>query len=130
MPSQYLYISTAPHLTSDEMENILATAERNNAERGVTGFLLYNGRNFLQLLEGEESDLVALMTRIAHDTRHSGVSLIGRKEVEERSCPTWAMRRVKIAASPDDRRAELAEALPEGLDEDTLRLIMNFAVLN
>ena len=55
MLSQYLYISTAPTLPREEVDAILAASARNNPERGITGLLLFNGRNFLQLLEGEES---------------------------------------------------------------------------
>lgn len=130
MLSQYLYISTAPDLTREEVEDILASSARNNPERMITGLLLYNGRNFLQLLEGEESALVALMTRIAHDSRHSGVSMLGRKEVAQRSCPDWAMKRIMIAESIENRRKALDAGLPPNLDPETRRLIMNFAMLN
>lgn len=130
MLSQYLYISTAPDLGRDEVDAILDSSSRNNPERGITGLLLYNGRNFLQLLEGEESTLVSLMTRIAHDPRHSGISMLGRKEIDERTCPDWAMRRIYLADSIADRKGNLDRDLPESLDAETRRLIMNFAVLN
>ena len=130
MLSQYLYISTAPNLTREEVDTILASSARNNPERGITGLLLYNGRNFLQLLEGEESALVALMTLIAHDPRHSGVSMLGRREIEQRACPDWAMRRIFVADSIPTRRQNLDADLSPGLDPETRRLIMNFAVLN
>lgn len=130
MFSQYLYISTAPDLSREDVEAILESSSRNNPERGITGFLVYNGRNFLQLIEGEESALVALMTRINHDPRHTGVSMIGRKEVEERACPDWAMRRILISNSIPERRKLLDADLPAALDGETRRLIMNFAVLN
>ena len=130
MFNQYIYISTAPDLTREEVDVILASSARNNAERGISGLLLYNGRNFLQLLEGEEAQLVALMTRIAHDPRHSGVSMLGRKEMDERACPNWAMRRIFVADSVEKRREALKADLPEGLDAETRQLIMNFAVLN
>ena len=130
MLSQYLYISTAPDLSREEVDAILDTSARNNPEREITGLLLYNGRNFLQLLEGEESALVSLMTRIAHDSRHSGVSMLGRKEIEQRACPDWAMRRILVAESVKDRREKLDTELPDTLDAEARRLIMNFAVLN
>ena len=130
MLSQYLYISTAPDMAREQVDEILASSSRNNPARGITGLLLYNGRNFLQLLEGDESQLVALMTRIAYDPRHSGVSMLSRKEVEDRACPDWAMRRITIADSVEKRRSNLDADLPNILDPETRRLIMNFAVLN
>ena len=130
MLSQYLYISTAPSLSRDEVEAILASSARNNPARGITGLLLYNGRNFLQLLEGEEAELVDLMVRISHDPRHAGVSILDQKTIAKRACPEWAMKRVLIAESVDNRRKSLEEDLPSGLDQDTRKIIMNFAVLN
>jgi len=128
--SQYLYISTAPSLSRAEVESILASSQRNNPARDVTGLLLYNGRNFLQLLEGEESELVSLMVRISHDPRHTGISMIDRKIADVRACPDWAMRRVMIAESVAKRRELLEADLPSGLDSQTRKIITNFVVLN
>lgn len=130
MLSQYLYISTAPSLSRDEVDAILATSARNNPARDVTGLLLYNGRNFLQLLEGEKGELDALMARISEDSRHSGVSILHSGEVAERTCPKWSMKRVIIAESVANRRQLLEQDLPEGLDGEVRRMILNFAVLN
>lgn len=130
MISQYLYISTAPSLSREDVDSILASSQRNNPARGVTGLLLYNGRNFLQLLEGEESELVSLMVKISHDPRHTGISMIDRKMVETRACPIWAMRRVMIAESVEKRREALEAELPTGLDAQTRKIVTNFVVLN
>ncbi|MEM6907632.1 MAG: BLUF domain-containing protein [Pseudomonadota bacterium] len=130
MLSQYLYISTAPNLSREEVDSILASSARNNPANGVTGLLIYNGRNFLQLLEGEEAELVALMVRITHDPRHTGISMIDRKVIDERACDDWAMKRVLIAENVATRREILDRDLPSGLDPETRRIIMNFAVLN
>ncbi|MDJ0643494.1 MAG: BLUF domain-containing protein [Erythrobacter sp.] len=130
MLSQYLYISTAPSLSREEVDAILASSSRNNPERGITGLLLYNGRNFLQLLEGEESELKKLMLRIGSDPRHSGVSLLSNRSVEQRSCPQWAMKRVFIAESVESRKQTLDAELPDDLDPETRKMIVNFAVLN
>lgn len=128
--SQYLYISTAPTLPREEVEAILATSARNNPARGITGLLLFNGRNFLQLLEGEESEVAALMETITADPRHSGVSVLDRRGIESRACPDWAMKRVLIAESIESRREMLESELPPGLDPEVRKMIVNFAVLN
>lgn len=130
MLSQFLYISTAPTLPREEVESILATSARNNPERGITGLLLFNGRNFLQLLEGEESEVAALMERITQDPRHSGVSVLDRRAIAERACPDWAMKRVMIAESIASRREMLERDLPLELDSEVRKMIVNFAVLN
>lgn len=130
MITQYLYISTAPSLSREEVDGILESSARNNPERGITGLLLYNGRNFLQLLEGSEAELVSLMLRISHDPRHSGVSVLERRIIDDPMCPGWAMRRVLIAENIEERRRALEAELPATIDAQLRNLIMNFAVLN
>ena len=130
MLSQYLYISTAPTLLREEVDSILATSARNNPARGITGLLLFNGRNFLQLLEGEEGQVNALMETIFADPRHSGVSVLDRRQIDLRTCPDWAMKRVMIAESIESRRDMLERDLPGGLDPEVRKMIVNFAVLN
>ncbi len=50
---QLCYISTArPQVTWDTVDEILSTSRRNNARNRVTGLLLFNGKRFLQILEG------------------------------------------------------------------------------
>jgi hypothetical protein len=128
--SQYLYISTAPTLPREDVDAILAASARNNPARGITGLLLFNGRNFLQLLEGEEGAVSSLMDTIIADPRHSGVSVLDRRAIAARACPDWAMKRVMIAESIASRREMLERDLPEGLDPELRKMIVNFAVLN
>lgn len=130
MLCQYLYISTAPSLSREDVDAILESSARNNPAAGITGLLLYNGRNFLQLLEGDKDRLDALMRKIGEDPRHSGVSVLHVSEIEQRSCPQWDMKRVFIAESVANRRELLEEGLPESLGGDVRKMILNFAVLN
>jgi hypothetical protein len=130
MLSHFLYISTAPNLSREDVDSILASSAKNNPARGITGLLLYNGRNFLQLIEGEESALVSLMVRIGNDPRHTGVSMLDRKTIEQRACPDWSMRRIFIAERVENRRQILERDLPDSLDPHARKIILNFAVLN
>lgn len=130
MLKQYLYISTAPDLPRETVEDILRASARNNPQAGITGLLLYNGRNFLQMIEGEESDLLSLMARIARDPRHSGILKLDDSEIAARNCPDWAMKRVPLAKSPEERQEEIGAMLPDGLSDGTKQIILNFAVLN
>lgn len=127
---QYIYVSTAPNLSDESLDSILASCARNNAERGVTGLLLYNGRNFLQLLEGAETDLLWVMARISADNRHSGISKLEDSFVTDRACPDWAMRHIKLVENVDQRRQALEAELPAGLSDTMRRIILNFAALN
>lgn len=127
---QYVYVSTAEQLEQDDVAAILASCQRHNAERGVTGLLLYNGRNFLQLLEGTADDLEWIMHRIERDNRHHGISRLYDEPTETRACPDWAMKRIALGDSGEARRERLEEELPEALDPHVRRMILNFALLN
>ncbi|MEO1220155.1 MAG: BLUF domain-containing protein [Pseudomonadota bacterium] len=130
MISQYVYISTAINLTREEVEAILVTCARNNVANGVTGLLLYNGRNFLQLLEGDRVDLDRLLATIEEDRRHSGLAVLHKGEVEKRVCPDWAMKRIAIAEAVEARQQRLEEELPAGIEASIRKIVLNFAVLN
>ncbi|WP_114521199.1 BLUF domain-containing protein [Altererythrobacter sp. ZODW24] len=127
---QFVYISTAPGLSEDQVDEIVKSASRNNAKQNIGGFLLYNGRNFLQLLEGEGSQLLLLMSHIMTDPRHTGVLKLEDIPLEHRICEKWNMRRIRIGSSVSERRKLLDEQLPDGLDPQVLRLVRNFAALN
>ena len=125
-----MYISTAPRLSREDIDQILESAQRNNAANGVTGMLIYNGRNFLQLLEGDEADLIALMVRIMHDPRHTGVSVLHQAEVRERAFPEWTMRRIALADDSAKRRVEIDAQLCAKLLPEIRNMVLNFATLN
>ena len=130
MLRQYLYISTAPGLKREELDSIIASCEQNNAERGITGLLVYNGRNFIQLLEGEEADLLWVMRRISSDGRHSGLSVLEDVSATNRACPDWSMRHIRLVDKVSDRQATLEQDLPSDLNDQLKRIILNFAALN
>lgn len=127
---QVLYISSAPGLSSEEVAAILDVCRRNNQERGITGFLLYNGRNFMQLLEGEEVNLQWLLERLGKDPRHSGMVLLADIAITAADCPDWSMQEIRLVDDVAQRRERLAAELPASLVEEVRQLVMNFAALN
>ena len=107
---QLVYVSTATHqITQDEIDSILAASRRNNQQEGITGLLLYNGRRFLQALEGSEPDVRATYERIKTDPRHRGLAIIASRENGDRMFGDWAMaaRRVEGDTDLDDLRAQV-----------------------
>ncbi|RYD44692.1 MAG: BLUF domain-containing protein [Sphingomonadales bacterium] len=86
------YVSVADPLISDEdIAAILVSACRNNARDELTGALIYNGHNFLQLLEGPDEKVEACLAAIKTDSRHSGMTEVRRRAVETRDFGEWAM---------------------------------------
>lgn len=74
------YVSTSHiRLSAEDMQDILEAAIRNNKEADVGGTLLFNGINFLQLLEGPEDKVKKIYTRICDDARHNHVVTIFRE---------------------------------------------------
>jgi hypothetical protein len=91
-----LYFSTAhADLTAAEVDAIVSHSVQANAARDVTGALAFNGRNFCQLLEGDEQVVRDLIAKISTDKRHSGFKVIDEKLVQDRAFPGWAMQRVR-----------------------------------
>ncbi|MEM6938978.1 MAG: BLUF domain-containing protein [Pseudomonadota bacterium] len=91
-----LYFSTARgHVGTAEVDDIVAHASQKNEALGITGALAYNGRNFCQLLEGEEGAVMGLLQEIEADPRHGGFKLLDQKEILKRHFPDWSMRRVR-----------------------------------
>lgn len=67
-----LYISSVkPGLANPiDPEAILTTSRRNNARDNVSGLLFFNGKRFLQALEGDDAMVDATYARIQRDPRH------------------------------------------------------------
>lgn len=74
-----------------DMRELIKTCHRNNTPMGLTGLLHYNGRYFLQVLEGGRAEVSQVYHRIANDPRHVNIILLGCHDVRERLFPTWSM---------------------------------------
>ena len=86
------YVSVAdPFIGDDDIAAILVSACRNNARDELTGALVYNGHNFLQLLEGPDDKVEACLATIQRDPRHNGMTEVRRRAVETRNFGEWAM---------------------------------------
>lgn len=96
-----------------EIDRILATARRRNAEVSVTGAMLFNEDWFVQLLEGEEADVRATFERIAVDPRHEEVQILFDSATAERRFPEWSMAFVGDAAAIRKRFADSPLAKPD-----------------
>ena len=94
MIASLLYTSTAAaNIDSGDVFAIIEASARRNPSRGVTGFLIYDGRAFLQYVEGPQDALDDLLGQLAEDRRHGDVRILHRAESGTRLFPKWAMRR-------------------------------------
>jgi hypothetical protein len=79
-----------------EIQDILECANKHNKEHEITGILLYKGGAFLQLLEGDEKDIVDLYGKIASDLRHERPTVVLKQYANERIFKDWSMAFQKV----------------------------------
>ena len=126
---QLTYISTAaPDLPKGAVGEILNLSRRNNAPAHVTGLLLYDGRRFLQALEGEAAMVNETYRRIKADPRHRAIVLLSANEVGTRAFGDWAMAAQQVSAVHGKSVIELVDSLTAGVADVTMRdLFRSFA---
>lgn len=86
---QLIYISTAVGTPSGPA--ILAVSRRNNRRVDVSGLLFFDGKRFLQALEGPADVVEETYERIRQDDRHRAAVVLSRRTVEEREFGPWEM---------------------------------------
>ena len=97
MLSRLLYVSTATGpITTAVTGTILRSAKAHNAANGITGVLCQGRGVYLQVLEGERSQVDALYERISRDTRHHNLVLRQQQDIKARSYGNWAMAHVDM----------------------------------
>ena len=68
------YVSSAKEsLTNIDLEHLFFVNNRNNSELDISGILVYNNGNFLQILEGEKHTIDNLFLKISKDSRHNNI---------------------------------------------------------
>ena len=123
-----IYVSTAAAGFRDaDLAALVTAAEQANAALKITGMLAYNGAHFMQLLEGEETTVEAILDRIAADPRHASVVVIRRGDRPGRECPDWSMRAFLTPLSGAGAATRFAADLPPAFDADTRALFTSFA---
>lgn len=92
MVYQIVYGSTEAHAFSHaELVELLRIARVNNTRLGVTGMLLYHDHSFMQILEGEQAVVEALVAKISGDPRHRGFTMFHQGQVPAREFGEWSM---------------------------------------
>ena len=87
-----VYLSKArPGLSAVDVRAILGSAQVKNRRRDVTGFLLYSGRHFVQVLEGRPAELDELVKALQTDDRHDELHVLDRRPIPHRRYGAWAM---------------------------------------
>jgi hypothetical protein len=86
------YVSVATRSYSlEKLRSLADISARNNVKLGITGILLYNGTDFMQLLEGEEPLVRVLYSLIESDKRHHDLVILQQDHINQRLFASWAM---------------------------------------
>jgi hypothetical protein len=87
-----VYVSSAVlPFSPGELRMLLDQCRVANAQRGVTGMLLYQDGNIMQVLEGEQQSVLGLYAKIQRDPRHSGAMILLKSYIDERAFAEWSM---------------------------------------
>ena len=126
-----LYYSTArENFTSEDLAGIVASAERNNPARGITGMLAFNSRHFLQTLEGAAVHVDEIMGRIFNDPRHTSLVVLKEQPIEATVFPSFQIVVERAPTGPEQNVQEIdSEAIQRliaGLPEDLSAPFRNF----
>jgi hypothetical protein len=82
MLSTVCYISSASKsLENLNLKHLYNTSKINNAQQHITGILIYQNGNFLQILEGENKNINKLYRLIKRDNRHTNILQIINKSI-------------------------------------------------
>jgi len=86
---QLIYTSRAIAEFSDTvLLEILGKAQTNNEHLKLSGFLVFHRGSFMQLLEGNENEVLAMYARIQRDSRHTDFKKLFEDDVTERAMPS------------------------------------------
>jgi len=87
-----IYVSTAlPPRTLEDNARLLVQARRRNKTNDVTGMLLYKDGHFMQVLEGDEENVMEIFADIRKDIRHHSIDVLRSEYIRHRDFPDWAM---------------------------------------
>ena len=89
---QLIYASHAKQAFNEiELISLLKAARTKNLKLNITGMLLYKDGIFMQLLEGDETEVRKLFSTIKHDNRHEKVVVLFEKSCDHSVLSDWSM---------------------------------------
>lgn len=87
----YSSYSRMPALLPSEVSRLVQGCFEVNRKLGITGLLLYDGNQFVQLIEGPEESVREVYSKIETDPRHQSVEKLFERKVTKRHFGSWHM---------------------------------------
>jgi len=123
---QITYVSTLkPGAPATTFDDVARAAERHNRRNGLSGLLLFDGGQFLQVLEGPDTRVLETLDRILADHRHCEVTLLNQREI---ACACFLGFAVLSCSQPGQGRdlARLLAPVMANADPATRIVLENF----
>jgi hypothetical protein len=93
-----IYVSQARKpMDAAELEQLLSHSRKWNTQKSLTGLLIYRystdaeSGHFMQMLEGNASDVRAVFEKIKRDKRHHTILMLSEGDIDNRMFSDWAM---------------------------------------
>ncbi len=100
---QLAYTSLASKaLSKSQLLMLLQQARIFNAEKNITGILLYKDLSFFQVIEGDDTTILNLMSTIGNDNRHFNITKLYTRPIESRNFNLWSMGYINLENSEAD----------------------------
>ncbi len=97
---RFIYCSTVTSvLEKDNFIDLVRRSVVNNKELNLTGILLFDGRYFFQVLEGDQKDVKTILVKISQDERHKDIHTLSNKPIAARLFPKWSMELIDASNS-------------------------------
>ena len=78
-------------MSDKDLLYLLEQSRARNERHGITGMLLYKNGHFMQVLEGDEADVMQVFADIERDKRHKNVDVLRTEYIQHRNFPDWTM---------------------------------------
>ncbi len=118
-----MYISeVAVPISHSELSRIAERANINNKEMGITGYLYYSNKRFIQYLEGHHTDLSSLMALIRSDFRHTVLYTTDSRSIHHRHFPDWNMKAIDSQSATYQHLTDYMRDLNENPDFDLMTM--------
>jgi len=87
-----IYISSATNWPStSDLKDLLQQSRERNLKKNITGMLLYDNATYMQVLEGDSTDVHDIYNSIMRDPRNFGNVVLVEETIEQRDFPDWSM---------------------------------------
>lgn len=115
------YVSRASSMFGeDDLAKIGQVSSRNNSEADITGILIMDEGNILQILEGEKNSVLSLFEKISKDPRHEGVKQVAGSEKGARILRCWSLVSGNGSGTPESLRHEFQLFYAKLRDRETI----------